>query len=200
MAIRKLSNSSIITGTKSSKFWDQETFPGYFESIATIIVGSAGQSTISFSNIPQNYAHLQLRWFGKTDRAAGLNSPYIRFNNISSSSYWWHGLYGDGATAYTEVSNGADTGVIIERFTGNTGATNIFGAGVIDILDYTNTNKYKTVRSLAGADLNGSGQMTLSSGVWNSTNAITRIDFVQGYSATNFLQYTHIALYGIRGA
>ena len=168
--------------------------------IRSYVVPSGGVASITFDNIPSTYSHLQLRLIGKTDRAANLNSPYIRFNNISSSSYWWHGLYGDGATAYTEVSNGADTGVIIERFTGNTGATNIFGAGVIDILDYTNTNKYKTVRSLAGADLNGSGQMTLSSGVWNSTNAITRIDFVQGYSATNFLQYTHIALYGIRGA
>jgi len=166
--------------------------------IRSYVVPSGGVASITFDNIPSTYSHLQLRLIGKTDRAANLNSPYIRFNNISSSSYWWHGLYGDGASAYGEASNGADTGVIIERFTGNTGATNMFGAGVLDILDYTNTNKYKTVRYLAGADVNGAGQITLGSGVWNSTNAITRIDFVQGYAATNFLQFTSVALYGVK--
>ena len=166
--------------------------------IRSYVVPSGGVASITFDNIPSTYSHLQLRLIGKTDRAANLNSPYIRFNNISSSSYWWHGIYGDGAAAYAEASNGADTGVIIERFTGNTGATNMFGAGIIDILDYVNGNKYKTVRWLLGADVNGAGQITLGSGVWNSTNAITRIDFVQGYAATNFLQFTSVALYGVK--
>ena len=85
MAIRKLSNSSIITGTKSSKFWDQETFPGYFESIATVIVGSAGQATISFSNIPQNFTDLIV-----VLSAAGNGGPYntaIRINGDTTTSY-----------------------------------------------------------------------------------------------------------------
>jgi hypothetical protein len=38
------------------------------------------------------------------------------------------------------------------------GATaNAFGVGIIDILDYANTNKYKTIKSLDGCDLNGAG-------------------------------------------
>ena len=54
MAIRRFSTSN-LSGTKSSKIWDQETTPGYFESIATVIVPSAGASSITFSNIPSTY-------------------------------------------------------------------------------------------------------------------------------------------------
>ena len=50
MAIRRFSTSN-LTGGKSSKLWDQETFPGYFESIATVVVGSAGSATIDFTNM-----------------------------------------------------------------------------------------------------------------------------------------------------
>jgi predicted patatin/cPLA2 family phospholipase len=78
-----------------------------------------------------------------------------------------------------------------------TGA-NIFGAGVIDILDYANTNKYKTVRALSGHDNNGSGYVNFESGLWMSTSAITSIKL---FTAGNvYAQYTQFALYGIKGA
>jgi hypothetical protein len=37
----------------------------------------------------------------------------------------------------------------------------VYSAGVIDILDYANTNKYKTMRILDGTDANGSGEAFL---------------------------------------
>ena len=67
---------------------------------------------------------------------------------------------------------------------------------VIDILDYANTNKYKTVRALHGSDANGSGLIALRSGNWRSTSAITRIDLTP--SSNNFKQYSHFALYGVK--
>jgi len=73
---------------------------------------------------------------------------------------------------------------------------NIRGGFIVDILDYANTNKYKTVRSLNGNDANGSGSMNLSSNVWLSTAAITSLTLS---SSSDFRQYSSFALYGIKG-
>ena len=210
MAIRKLSNSSIITGTKSSKFWDQETFPGYFESIATIIVGSAGQSTISFSNIPQNYAHLQLRGIARSNRS-GASGDYLKmqFNGDTSSSYYDHVLIGDGSSASSSTSQayyGTSTVAqvrlpVVHATTANQASA--FGASVTDVLDYTNTNKFKVIRSFGGYDDNGGGNINLFSGLWRSTSAITSISITPnngGSGSTTFPQYSQFALYGISSA
>ena len=81
--------------------------------------------------------------------------------------------------------------------TANSGA-NMFGSGVIDILDYANTNKYKTVRTLSGDDKNGSGYVVFGSGLWQNTNAVSTITLTN-HGATNFQQYSSFALYGIKG-
>lgn len=81
--------------------------------------------------------------------------------------------------------------------TGSTATANVFGAIVLDILDYADTNKYKTTRSLAGLDSNtAGGALQLASGSWRNTAAITSITFSSG---TNFQQYSTLALYGIKG-
>jgi hypothetical protein len=76
------------------------------------------------------------------------------------------------------------------------GASPIMGAGIIDILDYANTNKYKTARSLRGYDANGSGNMSLISGLWMNTAAISNITLTARGGSVD--QYTTFALYGIK--
>ena len=85
---------------------------------------------------------------------------------------------------------------VIERPRAGTTA-NTFGPMILDILDYTNTNKYKTVRSLSGFDSNGAGKVDFFSGFYFlNTNAITQIDITGG--GGTFAQYSHFALYGIK--
>jgi hypothetical protein len=66
-------------------------------------------------------------------------------------------------------------------------------------LDYANTNKYKTTRSIGGNDNNGSGFVSLISGLWLSTSAISNIEIIP-LNGTLWTQYSHFALYGIKGA
>ena len=169
-----------------------------YESISTVTVGAGGSSSISFTSIPSTYKHLQLRLIGKSDRTtSALSSLGMEFNGDTNANNWnVHELYGTGSaasSAYGANSNAYD------RISGNTGATNIFGAMIFDILDYTNTNKYKTVRMLGGVDLNGSGEIDFMSGLWRNTSAITSINLIPSYQSTAFLQYSSFALYGIRG-
>lgn len=171
--------------------------PIAYESIATVSVGAAGSSTITFSSIPQTYTHLQLRFIWK-DGTAGGNQPYLRMNNDSGTGYTRHVLYTDGATISTGGSGtGGYTGITLGYIYQN--ATNVFPGVVADILDYTNTNKYKVVRYTAGNDRNGIGDITFGSSMWKNTAAITTLTIVNTGS-WDFSQYSHFALYGIRGA
>jgi hypothetical protein len=170
-----------------------------FESIATVTVGSGGAASAEFTSIPGTYTHLQVRMFAKTDRALNRDGVRMRMNSVSTGSpYAWHGLYGDGASAL--VDGGANLNEIVTfRAAGNTSATNIWGGLIIDVLDYANTNKNTTIRCLGGVDLNGAGEIWLSSGLWNNTSAITTLTFTPNIGS-NFLQYSHFALYGCKSA
>jgi len=169
---------------------------GDYESIQTYTIGAGGSASITFSSIPSTYKHLQIRALGRTDRAVSLPGLGMRFNSDTASNYSDHSLVGDGASA----SAGSDVGVsyiFLARYSGSSASANIFGAGIIDILDYANTNKYKTTRNLGGTDLNGSGQVTLQSGLWRSTAAITSIQLYADISG-NLAQYSSFALYGVK--
>ena len=204
MTLRRFSTSNITSGTKSHKMWDGETFPGYFESIATVVVGSGGSEYIEFTSIPNTYTHLQIRCLSQENESGGTNTSYdnfvMRFNSDTGTNYARHHLNGDGASA---AAYGAAS--VTYAYTGISqrgGTSNLyFGATIIDILDYANTNKYKTVRALSGADLNGSGNIRLASALWQSTSAITTIRIQSdGAPQWSLKQYSHFALYGIRSA
>ena len=157
-----------------------------YESIATVTVGSGGSSSIDFTSIPSTYKHLQIRGFYK-----GGDNAYGQFNGDTGSNYKSHYILGYSGTIIANVGGNPPNYVFIGR-----SSTNQFGSFVCDILDYTDTNKYKVTRSLAGWDNNGSGEVQPSSGLWMNTNAITSIKL---YGPTSFTQYSSFALYGIRG-
>ena len=126
------------------------------------------------------------------------DSAYIcvaQFNGDTAANYSYHYLRGNGSAASAGASAPDSYVLAGYEVASNTSALG-FGVFVFDVLDYANTNKYKTVRSLTGADLNGSGALDFYSGNWRSTNAISSIKFY--YSANNVAQYSHFALYGIK--
>ena len=171
--------------------------PNSYESIATTLVGSGGTSTITFSSIPSTFKHLQIRFNARTS-FAGNEAFYFKYNSDSSSSYTDHYIFGNGSTAGAVGATAASTGSTIFRPAGSTAGSNVFGVGIVDILDYENTNKNKTIRNLGGLDTNGAGTIFLNSGLWINTAAINRIDITSANSAT-IQQHSQFALYGIKG-
>jgi len=169
-----------------------------YESISTVTVGSGGTSTITFSSIPATYKHLQLRASCKVSgTAADFPDFMIRFNSDSTyTNYFSHQIGGDGSSAYANNSNSSPTatGGLVGDINGST-----FTGKVIDILDYTNTNKNTTTRTLSGWDANGSGQARFASNLWINTSAVTSIDLVVRSSPTTISEYSQFALYGIKG-
>ncbi len=174
----------------------------FMEPIASTLVGSGGAGSIIFDDIPQTYKHLQIRGIGRsTTTGNGTDYLYIQFNGDNGSNYAWHTLAGDGGSASAAAGSTQSVVRIGELPRVNQTASS-FGAAVIDILDYTNTSKYKTVRGLSGMDYNGlsntlPGQINLRSGLWMNTSNIVSIKLYP--EANNFVQYSRISLYGIRG-
>lgn len=160
-----------------------------YESIATVTVGAGGSSSITFSSIPSTYKHLQIRCL--TVSTSVSSGATLQFNSDTSTNYRTHSVYGSGAATGTS----SETNILYAPYFMGGAATTSPGASIIDILDYTDTNKNKTVRSLTGYDANGSGYITLSSGLWFATPAaVTSIKI----SLTTISQYSSFALYGIK--
>ena len=165
-----------------------------YESIATV-TGTGSSGTISFTSIPSNYKHLQLRFMASCSGTGGIENPWLRFNNDSTTLYSAHRLYGSGAAASADAFT--TVAQIRAGFVNDSSNVDIMGVAVIDVLEYANTNINKTVRILSGTDRNGDGFVTLSSGNWRSTSAINRIDLI--VNGLNWTTDSTFALYGIKG-
>jgi hypothetical protein len=170
-----------------------------FDSIATVTVGSGGASSAAFTSIPSTYKHLQIRLIARTTATGSADGGFmtVRFNDISSAAsyYGQHWLRGNG-TAAAAGADGTATNLYMERISTDQQTASSYGAGIIDILDYTNTNKNRVTRQLIGYDANGSGQIYFGSGMLLSTPAITKIELFP--NSGSFKQHSSFALYGVK--
>ena len=167
-----------------------------YESIATVTLGSAA-STISFSSIPSTFKHLQIRGIGRAANSVTDENLVIQLNSDTATNYSLHNVYGTGAA--TGANAGANTNVsYFARVTGASSNASTYGVAVADVLDYADPNKYKTIRSLSGHDQNGSGYISLFSGNWRSTSAVTTVT-IKNDSGSNIAAGSTFALYGIKG-
>lgn len=173
---------------------------GAYDSIATTTVGAGGAASITFSSIPSTYTHLQIRGIGKWDTTANdISSIQWQLNGDTGSNYAYHYVRGSGsATSATGVASQTNAISSSSMPTNNSSYANMFGAVVFDLLDYTNTSKYKTIRTLSGVDTNGGtyGYINFSSGLWMNTSAVTSITVKLDGSMA---QYSQFALYGVKG-
>jgi len=185
--------------------WGAFALPSSYESIATTTVGSGGAADVTFSSIPADYTHLQIRGIARNNNSGtGGRTIYMQFNADTGANYSTHylGTY-QGSDAAVWTGGTANSSYMEAALIPTNGlGSDIFSSFIIDILDYKNSNKYKTSRSFSGYDMNGSttgyNYLNLNSGNWRNTNAITSIKLYSDVS--NFMQYSQLALYGIKGA
>lgn len=165
---------------------------GSYESISTVTL-TGSQASIQFSSIPSTYKHLQIRGVGATVVGSTGNSNVYFYANsdTTAGNYYTHYLYGTGAAA--GATSAASSVISFETSNSST-----YPAGVVlDILDYADTNKYKTGRALSGMDFNGSGLIALTSTLWKNTAAISSITLTA--QDGNWAANSKFALYGIKG-
>ena len=161
---------------------------------------SGGSGYFAFNSIPQTYTHLQLRVFARStfDRGSGNTVPlntFMSFNGDAGSNYGMSRIFGNGSAVSSAVSTPNTTQLPTwETIPGVQAPANTFGVGIIDILDYSSSTKFKTSRTISGVDQNGSGVVGSVSSVWASTNPITIVGFsIDG----SWVAGSRIDLYGI---
>jgi len=158
-----------------------------------------GSASVTFTGLDSysDYKHLQVRYVARGS-SGRLFFVRTRLNGVTTASYSHHylskeatdPLISSGAGSSSEITYGG-------MVSGSTNVANAYGAGVLDILDFSNSSKNTTVRSFSGVA--GSSELEsvimLGSGALYSTAAITQIDFYGTY-----LSGSRFSLYGIKGA
>jgi hypothetical protein len=168
-----------------------------YDLLETTTLGTAAAS-VTFSNLNNysDYKHLQVRYTVRTSRAQSFDTMLTRLNSDSGSNYARHSLVGDGSSVSSEAST-SQTSVNSVRIIGNNATANIFAAGVVDILDFSNSSKNTTLRFLTGRLETGLNEIGLTSGLWNNTAAVTSVQFLPG-TGPNFNIGCRFSLYGIK--
>lgn len=196
MAITRLNYGSSFTNlVKSDSFLDGNSYyvPPSFDSIATVALTS-NASSITFSSIPSTYTHLQIRYSARKT-TSGIGDIVLSFNSLTASNNYakhW-GFSFDGGGPY--ISGGGNTTVSVGYLYGDD--SGVKDSGIIDILDYKDANKNKTVRYLTGNEKVSTGTSTVvwGSGLFINTGAISSITL----DCSTIQSGGHFALYGIKG-
>jgi hypothetical protein len=198
MAVSRLSQQSLQNAfPKGNTVWDGTTATSAFDSLGTVVLTSS-TSSVTFSSIPATYTHLHLQLSAKANRATYVDDLGMRFNGDSTGLYSYHRLYSFGSGTPGADAGASQTSMDIGQIAGGT-VNNAQGHGgvLIDVLDYTNTNKYKTVRALSGYDDNAQGAIQLASGNYRSFSVISGITFIP-LIGTTFSQYSTFSLFGVK--
>jgi hypothetical protein len=169
---------------------------GSYESISTNTL-SSNSNTVTISSIPSTYKHLQLRMFAKHSGGSGIADAIVTFNGDTGSNYTksWTFTF-DGGGPYT--SRGTASSGFSMGYFANNGSTSLFGTFILDLVDYSNTNKYKTATYLNGVEKTSAGTTTVvhGTGSWLNTAAISSISINCGDAISAGSTF---ALYGIKG-
>ena len=173
--------------------------PTDFQLIQTVSL-TTDTSSVSFTSIPQTFRHLQLRIVAKNN-TNNNTSLIMRMNNSSSTVYNGHYLVGDGNSAFSSGYNFAyvDLGIYTRMILAQTQDTNIFNAGIMDILDYANSSKNTTIKMFHGAagSSGGGASIVLASGIYGQTTPVSSIQLFP--DSNSFATGSRFSLFGIKG-
>jgi hypothetical protein len=156
--------------------------------IGTITLTST-QTSIVFSNLPQTYRDLHLTISTSMPSAA---SPAWRANNDSGSNYASVGGYYNTTTASSMSNTGQTQGAI--GFWPASPAINDPIIAILDLLDYSTTDKHKTVVTRTNQT---SSNTDFSTSRWASTAAVTSLTILGWGGAGSFAAGSIFTLYGV---
>jgi hypothetical protein len=153
---------------------------------------SSTTATITFSNIPQNYTDILIKWSTRSNRSSTTDPMRIGFNG-STSSFSNKYLNGNGSTPV--AGSGAR---YLGEATGNTVTASTFANGEIYIQNYAGSNNKSGFSENVSENNITESLQTLSTTLWSSSSAITSVELTLDNGS--FMQHSTFALYGIGGS
>ncbi len=176
-----------------------------YSKIAEVTVGSGGTTTVSLTNIPQNYTDLILNISIRSNRTFGgtpFDSIGYRFNS-STSGYSQRYIYGDGSSAssstLTTFTPNSETWGRLEggAITCASATASTFSSIQLYIPNYANSSNKSFSLDIAGENNSLTGALEMNAGLWSNVTAITRIDF-RDNNLGNIAEHSTFTLYGVK--
>ena len=165
---------------------------GAYDLLETQVLASSA-SSVTFTGLGSysDYKHLQLRVTARGD-SGSVPNQWLEFNgDTTSSNYKYHALTGSGSS----VISFSGSPMFLHELPNPGETSGIYASKVIDILDFSSTTKNTTVGTAVG--INASfNRITLTSGLWINTNAVTSINTYP--SSGNFITGSRFSLYGVK--
>lgn len=161
-----------------------------YTTIADILVGAGGASTITFSSIPQTYNHLVIMLSGRGSSGTVADSE-LRFNNSSSNN---------GSILWESNGTASPYGQSLSNLklidSGPSSTSGMFSNNYILIPNYTSSSRFKQMMTQnVTENASNSAWMTFLAGRWSDTSAITSIVLVPG--GGTYVQHSRATLYGL---
>jgi len=153
-------------------------------------------NSVNFTGLDSytDYKHLQLRIVNRPKRGANVSKLSTRFNNDSGNNYYFMEFVGNSSGLNQTWRQGTE----IETSALDTSDEDFWTPVVIDLLDFSDANKYTTMQ------VSTFQQSLLQKrvGLWDDTAAVTTINlFGENADFNNPLAVagSRFSLYGIRG-
>lgn len=162
--------------------------------IATITLTSS-DSSITFSNIPQNYRDLVL--VGNYIPSGSYTQPSFRLNGDSGNNYYFVLMSGKSWSPEVYSANGTASAGLI-HFTGDTSAS--IGNFILQVFDYSATDKHKPALCRTNPQGPAETSTNMAATKWANTSAVTSLTVFAGPTYTQpFASGSTFSLYGIAG-
>lgn len=162
--------------------------PSTYTPIATNTVTGSSTTTVTFSSIPATYTDLLVV---SNYKSAGNNYLMMRFNGDTGNNYSRTEMLGTGSS----ITNYRGTNEPYAYISSTYAPTGTIGTFVTHIMNYANTNVFKTLISTADNTTIGPSNVV---NLWRSTSAINTILLTP--IGTGFDVGSVFTLYGIKAA
>jgi len=171
---------------------------GAYDLLETVEPTSASSITFTgLDTLASDYRHLQIRLVARSSFGALFNeSLRITVNSDTGANYAFHDISVNPPNVLADNSTSRNFMEFFIISADGEGA-NEFGAGTIDILDFSSSNKNTTIRNFAGHAGTTVKNVAFQSGLYNNTAAITSIN-IQTDSNRDYVSGTRFSLYGVR--
>ena len=125
-----------------------------FDSIASATAAGGAGTSITFNSIPQTYSHLRLHILCAT-YDGNVRGLQIGCNNDTSSSYSAHAYFQTNGAMIENNATSLQYATFFAGSYGMHGLANYWSPLIVDIYDYANTSKNKTMMAYGGNTGNG---------------------------------------------
>jgi len=153
------------------------------------------QTTIN--NLPiSGYKHLQIFVMGQHNYTNYSGPLGIQFNYDTNSTYTYHQILSDYSQTAPIVYQTSAGSQFRPGDINGTYESGYWGTYTIDILDYLNPNKYKSIFSNGGCGNLTYPRNYLASGSWLNSAPINAITFIA--AGNSFVSGSQVSIYGVR--